>query len=70
VIDLAREDIGDGLDAAMRVRGKSPRMACGIVVAEIVEEPERVKLGGIAKAEGAAQVHARTFHRGGRGAGL
>ena len=36
------------------------------VVAEIVEQQERVELAGLAEAEGAVQLHAGAFH-GGRG---
>ena len=64
MIDLAGQDIGDGLDAAMRMPGKAGLVLVGIVVAEIVEQQERVELLGVAEAEGAAQMHAGAFHGG------
>jgi hypothetical protein len=35
----------------------------GNVVAKIVEQKERIRLFCVSKAEGAAQMHARTFER-------
>ena len=64
VFDGSGEDVGDGLDAAVRVPGKSGEVVLGNVVAEIVEEQERVEVVGVAEAEGAAQMHSGTFERG------
>ena len=38
------EDIGDGLDAAMRVPGKSGEIILGDVIAKVVEEEERASI--------------------------
>ena len=62
VLDLAGQDVGDRLDAAMRMPGKAGLVLVGIVVAEIVEQQERIELLGVAEAEGAAQMHAGAFH--------
>ena len=67
VLDIAGEHIGDGLDAAMRMPGKSGAILVRPVVAEIVQQEERIELGGVAEAESAAQVHAGSFDRGFRG---
>ena len=64
VIDLAGQDIGDRLDAAMRMPGKAGLVLVGIVVAEIVQQQERIELLGVAEAEGAAQMHAGALHGG------
>jgi len=44
--DLALEDVGDRLDAAMRAPRKALGIARRIIVAEIVEQQERVQLRG------------------------
>ena len=58
MIDIARQHIGDGLNAAMRMPGEAREIFVRPVVAEIIEQQERIELGGIAKAEGTAQVYA------------
>ena len=67
MLDLTLEHIGYGLDATMRMPGKSGPVAGRIVVAEIVEQQERIALRRIAESEDAVQVHARPF-RGRHGA--
>ena len=42
--------------------GKPGEVVVGAVVAEIVEQQERVELAGVAEAEGATQLHAGPFH--------
>ena len=64
VLDGSGEHVGDGLDAAMRMPGKAGEIVLGNVVAEVVEQQERVEVGGVAEAEGAAQMHAGAFERG------
>ena len=64
VLDVAGQHIGDGLDAAMRMPGKAGAILVGTVVAEIVEQQERIELGGVAEAEGAAQMDAGALDRG------
>jgi hypothetical protein len=61
VLDGAGEDIGDGLDAAMRMPGESFEIVLGILVAEVVEEEKRVKVFGLAEAEGALEADACSF---------
>ena len=62
VVDRAGEHVGDGLDAAVRVPGEARLVVGRPVVAEVVEQQERVVLAGVAEAEGAAQADAGAFH--------
>src|SRR3974390_394041 len=64
VLDVAGEHVGDGLDAAMRMPGKAGEILIRAVVAEIVEQQERVEFTGVAEAERAAKVYAGAFERG------
>jgi hypothetical protein len=64
VLDGSGQHVGDGLDAAVRVPGKAGQVILGNVVAEIVEQQERIEIGGVAEAECAAQMHSRAFERG------
>ena len=61
VLHGSGEDVGDGLDAAVRVPREARQIVLRNVIAEIVEEQEWVEVGGVAEAERAAQVHARAF---------
>ena len=45
MLDGSGEDVGDGLDAAMRVPGEAGQIILGNVVAEIVEQQERIEVG-------------------------
>ena len=63
VLDVAGQHIGDGLDAAMRVPGKTGEIFARPVVAEIVEQQERIELARVAEAEGAAKMHAGALQR-------
>ena len=62
MVDGPRQDVGDRLDAAMGVPGKAGLVVAGPVVAEIVEQQERVVLARVAEAEGAPELHTRTLH--------
>src|SRR6266436_649659 len=64
MLDGPGKDVRDGLDAAMRMPRKARQIIFGNIVTKIVEEKERVKVRSVAEAKRAAQVHARTFHRG------
>ncbi len=65
VIDRAGQHVGDGLDAAVRMPGKAAQVVVGHVVAEVVEEQERIDVVGLAEAERAPQMHAGAFEGGG-----
>jgi hypothetical protein len=62
VIDFACEHIGDRLDAAMGMPRKAGEIVLGAIAAEIIHHQERVEIGCIAEAEGAAQLDARALH--------
>ena len=64
VLHGSGQDVGDGLDAAVRMPGKAGQVILGNVVAEIVEQQERIEVGRVAEAERPAQVHARAFQGG------
>src|SRR6059036_1770116 len=55
------EDVGDGLDAAMRVPGKACQIIFWNVIAEVIEEKKRIEVGSITEAKCTAQVHACAF---------
>src|SRR6185312_6143225 len=61
VINRATKNVGDGLDAAMRVPGKACKVVARPVVAKIVQQKEWIGLSGIAKAKRTTQVNTRTF---------
>ena len=60
----AGKDIRDGFDAAVGVPRKACQVIGGHVVAEVVEQQERIEIGGVAETERAAKVDAGAFHRG------
>src|SRR5262249_60804612 len=59
VLDVAVEDVGDGLDAPVRVPGEPLPVVVGVLGAEMVEQQERVELRDLVEAERASQVDAR-----------
>ena len=61
VLDRAGQHVGDRLDPAMRMPGKSRQVILRVVVAEIVQQQERIEVLRLAEAEGALQLHARAF---------
>ena len=61
VLDGPREDVRDRLDAPVRVPGEAGQVVLRDVIAEVVEQEERVEVRGVPEAERAAKVHARTF---------
>jgi hypothetical protein len=64
VLDGSREDIRDRLDPAMRMPGKAGEVVLGDVVAEVVEEKERIVVRGVAESECATEVYTGAFERG------
>ena len=67
VLHSSGEDLGDGLDSAVRVPGETRQIVSPNIfpraVAKVVEEKKRVKVGRLPETERAAQVHARAFER-------
>ena len=64
VFDGARQHIGDGLDPAMGMPGKTAEEILGAFIAEIVEQQERVQLGRVLKPEGTVQFDPGALHGG------
>jgi len=62
MLDGAGENIGDRLDAAVRMPRKAADIFGRIVVAEIVHHQERIGHRRISEAEDAMQLHAGAFH--------
>jgi hypothetical protein len=59
VLHRPGEDVGDGLDAAVRMPRETGEVILRPVVAEIIQQQERIELLGLAKAEGAPEPNAR-----------
>ena len=64
VLDGSAEDIGDRLDPAMGMPGKTPDVIGRLARPEIVEQKERIEHRHLAVSERPPQVHARPFNRG------
>jgi hypothetical protein len=62
--DFTGEDVGDGLDAAMGVPGKSCDVVFGILVPEVVEQEKWIEFLCFAKPKGALQLDAGSFDGG------
>ena len=63
VLHRSRENVGDRLDAPVGMPREAGQVIVRIVIAEIIEQEERVELGRVAEAERAPQVYARAFKR-------
>src|SRR6185295_16825147 len=63
---LTGEDVGDRLDAAMRMPREAGEIVGRVLVAEIVEQQKRIELARVAEAECALQLDTRAFERGRR----
>ncbi len=55
------QNVGDGLDTAVRMPGKASEVILWHIVPEVIQQQERVKIRGVAKAESPAQAHAGAF---------
>src|SRR6476469_4660662 len=64
VVDRSGEHIGDGLDAAVWMPRETGAVIVGAIIAEIVEQQERIELAGVAETEGTPQLDAGAFHGG------
>ena len=63
VLHGSRENIRDGLNAAMRMPRKAFQILFRNIVAEIVQKQEGIEIGGVAEAKGPAKVYAGSFQR-------
>ena len=64
MLDGSRENIGDGLDAAVGMPGEAGQVIVGDIVAKIVEEQKRIEIGRVAKTERTPEMDAGAFERG------
>src|SRR5262249_26794353 len=63
VLDVARQDVRDRLDPAMRMPREAGQIVNRMLVAEIVQQQERIEVARVAEAERPAQLDARAFER-------
>ena len=63
MLHASGEHIGDGLDAAVRMPGKTGEVIARPVAAEIVKQQEWIDLACFSEADGAPQLHAGALHR-------
>ena len=61
MLDGAGKHVGDSLNPAMGMPGKTGAVIVGPVIAEIVEQQEWVELAGISETKSAPQLYARAF---------
>src|SRR5207244_4904402 len=61
MLHRSRQHIGDGLDSTVRMPGKPCQIVLRNIVAEVVQQQERVKVLGVPKAESAAEVYTCAF---------
>jgi len=52
------EHVGDGLEPAVGVRGKTGDVLTGLVGTELVQQQEGIEVGEVARADDARQAHA------------
>src|SRR3981189_1045647 len=64
VLDRTGEYIGDGLDPTMRMPGKSGKVVRRILIAEVVQQQERIEILGFAETEGTLQLDTSTLECG------
>jgi hypothetical protein len=62
VLDRASQDIGYGLDATMRVPGKTRQIIFRNVIPKIVEEQEWIEVFGVTETKSATKMHTGTFN--------
>ncbi len=61
VLHRSGQDVGNGLDSAVRMPRKASQIILRNIIAEIVEQQERIEVAGVSEAERAAQMHACAF---------
>jgi hypothetical protein len=62
VLDLSRQHIGDGLNAAVGVPREAGDIVVGVVRTEIIEEQERIETRHLGVTEDPLKVNASAFH--------
>jgi hypothetical protein len=61
MFDLSGQDIGDGLDTAVRVPGEAGAVVFRVLVPEIVEQQERIELSGVPESKRPLQLDPGAF---------
>jgi len=61
VLDRAGQNVGNRFNPPVRMPRKAGQVILGMFVPEIVEEQERIEIGGISESERAPQVDAGSF---------
>src|SRR6202035_5168567 len=61
VLHGSRQNIRNGLDAAVRMPWKASEIVLRNIIAEIIKQKKRIKVLRVAKAKCAAQMHACSF---------
>ena len=61
MIHRSRQHVGDRFDAAVWMPGESGEVILWTIVAEVVEEEERIEVSGFAEAERALELDARAL---------
>ena len=61
VFDVSRQHVGDGFDPPVRMPRKAGEIIVRVLVAEVVEQQERIELRRVAEAERALQLDAGAF---------
>ena len=64
VVHRTGQNIGDGLDSAMRMPGESGQIVFWDIVAKVVEQQEGVEIFSVSEAKRAPKMHACAFQRG------
>ena len=62
VLHGAGEHIGDGLDPAVGVPGKAAHIVLRVLIAEVIEQQERIQFAGVMKSKGPVQLYTGAFH--------
>ena len=61
MLDRARQNVRNGLDAAMRVPGEPGQVVVRVVVSEIIEQQEGIEFSGVPEPERTAELDARAL---------
>jgi hypothetical protein len=63
MLDRSSQDVSDCFNAAVRMPWETGQIILGNVVAEIIEQKERVEIRGVTETKGPPQMDAGTFER-------
>src|SRR5687767_6723609 len=63
MLHRSRQDVSDGLDAAVRMPWEAGEVIVGTIVAKVVKQEKGIELAHLAETEGPVQLDAGTFPR-------